>query len=296
MNNKKYLFLLGLLSITYPPTAKADLLQCTPCPAGTYGKGGKCIDCEAGTYSDTIGSTSCKQCAEGKTSDKRATSCKDLTCPSGRYKSGNFCLACPDGHYCINNVKTQCAPFTYRKGSLLGGSSCENCEEGYFATSDRTACSNNWKLEYNITNNYKSSGSTAQGQTKIVMQGGQGGYAPLMSSGYMCPGVTGEVKTFYTNLTLPLAFYYTVGTGGNGISTTSGLCRGSATHGATGNDSILRLGSKEETPLTANGGTGGFYAYCSDSVKQNLEQFQCSKDCMCAKNGDYGYIKIYKEQ
>ncbi|MDE6224353.1 MAG: hypothetical protein K2M23_02645, partial [Alphaproteobacteria bacterium] len=75
MNNRKYLLILGLISTAYIPNAKADLVQCLACSAGTYGKNGKCIKCEKGYYSDTLASTSCKKCNAGTYSNSGDTSC-----------------------------------------------------------------------------------------------------------------------------------------------------------------------------------------------------------------------------
>lgn len=132
MNNRKYLLILGLISTAYIPNAKADLVQCLACSAGTYGKNGKCIKCEKGYYSDNTASTSCKKCNAGTySSTEGASSCSTCTKGTYSYDGASSCTTCPAGSYCFNGIKQTCEPGTY---SSSGASSCSLCPNGQYSS------------------------------------------------------------------------------------------------------------------------------------------------------------------
>ena len=126
--------------------SSSSMHLCEECPLGHHGSGGaSCDECAPGTYADATGLVSCYTCGYKKYAESSgsfsctdcpvdasfdvtisgSTTRNDCKCPAGKANhvppdkiSGNYyCESCPVGKY-----------------STIG-SSCTNCEAGYYAES-----------------------------------------------------------------------------------------------------------------------------------------------------------------
>lgn len=302
MNNRKYLLILGLISTAYIPNAKADLVQCLACSAGTYGKNGKCIKCEEGYYSDNTASTSCKKCNAGTYSNSGDTSCTD--CPTG-YK-------CPDGK------KIQCEEGTVSK--TTGGKRCSACKDREYAIKDRTYCGNKW-IEYK---SYKTAGTYTEtlpaGIYMISMSGGGGGGG----GGATCTwgtgrgGEGGHGEHVYKDIvsTYSISLSITIGKGGDAGSGGSKCKTGN--DGKDGQASIIKTNNNNTIPIrngstitnvssiSVTGGGGGKKAYVDSNAtghsgSKGTEGTSLGSDggeggwaTGNGESGSDGYVIIYK--
>ncbi|MGN0929518.1 MAG: hypothetical protein ACI4N3_02665 [Alphaproteobacteria bacterium] len=204
MNNRKYLLILGLISTTYSPTAKADLIQCIACPAGTYGINGECKNCAEGYYSDTMASTSCKKCNAGTYSNE-----------------GKSCEPCPIGYKCPDGKKIQCEAGTV--SITTKNTSCSLCPEGSYAIADRTYCGNKWSIykEYKTAGTYTETLPAGMYKIEISGAGASGGNTAYFYSSDLWKnngdgghGCNGELKTYYLQHTTSSTYTIKVGAGG----------------------------------------------------------------------------------
>ncbi|XP_063692807.1 zonadhesin-like [Bolinopsis microptera] len=187
------------------PGLTAPVGQCEPgyyCTSGvnsatpsfsSSGTGGQCqagykcgkgsvnqVPCDAGTYSDTPGSTECKECVEGYVCKTQAATYDENPCEAGNY--------CPEG----SSEQTPCTHGTYNpdQGST-SVSSCKPCEPGQWC-SERQSSPNGPCKEGWFCTGGSSSSTPLKGDT-----GGpctEGSYCPEGSPeaipcerGYYCP-------------------------------------------------------------------------------------------------------------
>jgi hypothetical protein len=138
---------------TYPPEwcksgeyPNAQQKGCESCPSGWQRVKDKpsnnCEICPIGTYE--VEKSSCKDCPEGKTSDKASFNSNHCECKTGRYDES--CYHCPEGFYSderdskyckrceigrYQNIKGEinCLPCSYGKSSLkFASKSIEDCK------------------------------------------------------------------------------------------------------------------------------------------------------------------------
>lgn len=115
--------------------------SCIQCQAGTfqpYAGGrfeGTCRECAAGTFANKPGSTSCKTCPKGTSSNYRATKCS--ICPAGSsYVPLSTYPNSIDPETFQHCVKCQKRKFSVSSGSTF----CFYCPDGFTSTFSRTAC------------------------------------------------------------------------------------------------------------------------------------------------------------
>jgi hypothetical protein len=113
---------------------------CLPCTPGRFGKVNEdgirnCSICLENTYSDEVAQkTSCKICAEGRTSTNSAVSC--LLCPIGQYDDGIGCEMCPIGRYQPGMEKALCFECPHGRNSTEGSAICISCGVGRMKVGD----------------------------------------------------------------------------------------------------------------------------------------------------------------
>ena len=124
-------------------------VQCTICPAGTWGSHGATSDqcsgfCNKGSFSEP-GLSSCRDCVSGQYSDKEGSE-DCLPCPVGRYGLGGYfpvtsihCTGpCPAGRYGNGASGTmkcdgKCDPGSFSKA---GAGGCTLCPAGRYGTEE----------------------------------------------------------------------------------------------------------------------------------------------------------------
>ena len=106
--------------------------NCTDCPAGQFGAGGKvqCAPCVTGKYS-AAKATTCTDCATGKRSAPGATVC-DAACPAG-YFAGSTLLQC-DASTCVAGESNPTAGSTTTLGN------CAKCAAGTWGAGAAAQC------------------------------------------------------------------------------------------------------------------------------------------------------------
>ena len=113
----------------------SNVLECLPCPKGTYEDTNSsiaCKECAVGRYQDVKGSLECKDCASGRfESDIGSLGCD--VCVAGQYsKQGAYvCLKCELGRYQNASGSSSCLKcpsgrFQDQEGAL----ECKECPEG----------------------------------------------------------------------------------------------------------------------------------------------------------------------
>jgi hypothetical protein len=153
----------------------------TQCPAGTYGAGGNCtpaapgyyvppggpyaLPCQPDTYSDTFGSTTCKACAIGMTTNGlyASTTCTPAAqaCAPGYYGAGGNCSPAAPGYYVPPGGQYQqpCPVDTFASG--YGTVVCTACPVG--STTDgltgRTSCTDSYQPPQCTIGYYASNGN-----------------------------------------------------------------------------------------------------------------------------------------
>ena len=108
--------------------AKAQIYQCSPCPAGTYAAAGaaSCTPCATGTYS-AAGAASCTPCATGTYQPSTGqTSC--LPCAGTVYSSRAACCASAANYW---NGSTCVALIACGSNATRQSNNTCNCNSGY---------------------------------------------------------------------------------------------------------------------------------------------------------------------
>ena len=104
---------------TNSPTKSPTKSPTYKCPQGFEEYRDKCVTCERGKYGNTVGG------------------CSD--CPPGKYQPAEGqkkCFNCYEGSYSYSSKMTMCTPCSIGKTSTEGSSSCTDCPENYYGSTN----------------------------------------------------------------------------------------------------------------------------------------------------------------
>jgi hypothetical protein len=102
----------------------ASQTVCEPCPPGTVGEYGICVDCARGLVSSSWGGIDCDSCPPGQVSSLNATSCE---CSFGRYNQTNLgFITCTNNDFQADAFDSE-PIYAIARNQLLLGLQCVEC-------------------------------------------------------------------------------------------------------------------------------------------------------------------------